>query len=49
MSKPEEHAVEAVHVEPKQVATTTVVSDDVRAKEVYNVSLICKIWKTVIY
>lgn len=45
MSKPEEHAVEAVPVEQKELATSTVVSGEVHAKEVYNVSHVCKLRK----
>lgn len=44
MSKPEEQAVEAVSVEQTR-PETTVVSDDVQAKTVYNVSHACKICK----
>jgi hypothetical protein len=44
MSKPEEQAVEAVSIEQTR-PETTVVSDDVQAKTVYNVSHVCKIYK----
>lgn len=48
MSKPEDHTVESVSVEPKHLATTTVVSDDVKAKEVHNAEFFAAVKETPI-